>query len=298
MAQVIASTEYTDPSQVHGKAMLVTLSISQWSARRIDKRASADVAKANNVESNKGTYYKSLVEGGSLEAIKKLAIEARAEHYRRTLPWSDAGPRVLSSLGYFDYMAAMHQFGAKFDKLVDAFVSDYPLLRQEASRLLGDLFDDGEYPNLNMVASKFRFITAVSPLPIGDDFRCDLGSEEVARIRDEITAQSGAATAAAMRDAYQRVADVVERFIDRLASPETVFKNTLVTNARDLADILPSLNLTGDPALTAIAAKIKDQLCAHEPDQLRNDAASRRAAYEAAMRVQSDLMGVFSGGMQ
>lgn len=284
----------TEP-RIHGQAMLVNLNISQWSARRVDKKAAADVAKANNVESSKGAYYKSLVEGGSLDDIKKLAIEARTEHYRRTLPWSDNGPRILSNLGYFDYMEAMRNFNARFDALVGAFIADYPLLRHEAARLLGDLFDDNDYPNLNTVGAKFRFAVSVSPLPIGDDFRCDLGSEEVARIRADITAQSNAATAAAMREAYERVADVAARFVDRLASPETVFKNTLVTNARELADVLPSLNLTGDPALTALGQKIKEQLCKHEPEQLRTDPASRRAAYEAAMAMQADLVGFFGG---
>uniref|UniRef100_A0A6M3M9J8 DUF3150 domain-containing protein n=1 Tax=viral metagenome TaxID=1070528 RepID=A0A6M3M9J8_9ZZZZ len=280
---------------IHGRVMLVELSISQWSARKIDRKAADQVAQSNNVESRSGTYYKSLIEGGPLEAIKKLATKARQAHWHRTLPWSDAGPRVLSNLAYMEYMQEMATFGAEFDKLVAEFVSEYPLMRQEASRLLGNLFNDADYPDLQRVADKFSFRTNVMPLPIGDDFRCDIGTEEVDRIRAEITATTEASMQVAVRDAYDRVTKVVESYVDRLAGPETVFRDSLVENARQLADILPALNVTNDPRLAAIAAQLKDKLCAHEPEALRHNKTTRRETFEAAMDIQKDLMNFFGG---
>lgn len=287
-----------DISRVHAKAMLVSLNISQWSARKIDKKAARDVQLANNAESNRGAYYKSLIEGGALEDIKLLATKARAEHYRRTLPWSDAGPRVLPNAGFLEYTKTMQDFGIEFEKLVNKFIAEYPLLRQEANRLLGDLFNDSDYPNLQAVAAKFAFRTTITPLPIGDDFRCDLGSEEVERIRAEITASSQAAMQDAMRDAFDRVSKVVDTFIDRLASPDTTFRDSLVGNAHALAEILPSLNITGDPRLTALTNTLVDKLCANAPQVLRDDPASRKAAYEAAMAMHTDLNSFFAGEFQ
>lgn len=287
-----------DISRIHAKAMLVTLNISQWSARKIDKKAASDVASMNNVASKQGTYYKSLIEGGALDRIKDLATQARAEHYRRTLPWSDAGPRVLPNLGFMDYMAAMGSYKQRFEKLVGEFVATYPLLRYEAQSLLGNLFHDSDYPHMQTVADKFSFKTAVNPLPIGEDFRCDLGSEEVDKIRAEITANTAQATTQAVREAYERVQKVVDAFVDRLQYPDTKFQSTLVTNARDLAEVLPSLNFTEDPLLATIAQRLKDQLCIHEPEALRSDVTTRREAYENALAMKEDLMGFFSGDMQ
>lgn len=284
-----------DLSKIHSRVMLVELSISQWSARKIDKRAAQQVADANKVESRNGTYYKSLVEGGSLEAIKKLATKARQAHWHRTLPWSDAGPRVLSNLAYIDYMQEMAGFGAEFDKLVAQFIAEYPLLRQEASRLLGNLFDDADYPDLQRVADKFSFRTNVMPLPMGDDFRCDIGQDEVERIRSEITAATQASMQSAVRDAYDRVTKVVEAYIDRLAGSETIFRDSLVENARELAEVLPALNVTGDPQLAALATQLKEKLCAHDPDALRHNKTTRRETFEAAMGMHKDLMNFFGG---
>lgn len=283
--------------KVHSHVMLVSLNISQWSARKIDRKATSQVAQANNVQATSGAYYKSLVEGGALEEIKKLVTKVRTSHYNRTLPWSDAGPRVLSNVGYFDYVQEMAAYAAEFDKLVDQFLQEYPLMRQEAKRLLGSLFNDDDYPDLQAVADKFSFKTSITPLPMGDDFRCDIGAAEVERIRAEITANTNAAMQKAVDEAFERVTKVVESFVDRLADPDTVFRDSLVVNARDLADILPSLNVTNDPRLAELAAKLKDKLCQHEPDSLRHNKTTRREAYEAALEMQKDLLGFFGGAV-
>lgn len=291
-----AATQATvDTTRIHARAMLVTLNVSQWSARKTDKKAASDVAAANNVLSNRGTYYKSLVEGDCLERISKLVTKARHEHYQRTLPWSDAGPRVLSNLGYMEYMRVMSVYGQQFDQLVQEFVAEYPYLRSEAQIKLGNLFSLSDYPALQHVADKFSFKTTVQPLPMGDDFRCDLGQEEVERIRAEITAATTDTAAVAMKEAYTRVKDVVEKFVDRLALPDTVFKNALVDNARELADLLPTLNFTGDPLLAQVAQDLKTKLCVFDAADLRSNVQTRREAYNNAMTIKSDLMGYFGG---
>lgn len=290
------ATDY-HATNIHSRVMLVNLNISQWSARKIDKRAAADVAAANNVQSNNGSYYKSLVEGGALEKIKKLVTQARAEHYRRTLPWSDTGPRALANLGYMDYVQTMGTYGQQFDALVAEFLNEYPLLKQEAKRLLGNLFDEDDYPNLQAVADKFSFRTSVTPLPMGDDFRCDLGQDEVARIRADIEATTTAATQQAVANAYERIGAVVEAFTDRLAGTETLFRDSLVRNARELVDILPTLNLTGDPKLAELTERLRTKLCVHEPDALRHNHTTRKAAYEEAVSMRKDLMDFFGGAL-
>jgi len=286
-----------DTSNIHARVMLVNLNIAQWSARKIDKRASAEVAAANKAESRNGAYYKSLVEGGSLDKIKRLVTQARAEHYHRTLPWSDAGPRVLANTGYLEYAQKMGEFGQQFDTLVAEFLKEYPLMKQEAKRLLGNLFDEADYPDLQRVADKFSFKTSVTPLPIGDDFRCDLGQEEVDRIRAEITATTTSAVQQAVTEAYERISKVVDSYIDRLAGAETVFRDSLVGNARDLVDILPSLNITNDPKLAELTSRLQSKLCAHDPDALRNNQTVRKATYEEAVSMRKDLLDFFGGAM-
>ncbi|MNM77660.1 hypothetical protein D3C81_895210 [compost metagenome] len=284
-----------DVNNIHGRAMLINLNISQWSARKTDKRAANEVTAQHGAKTSKASFYKPLVEGGELERIKTAATQARTEHYRRTLPWSDNGPRILSNVGYLDYMAAIQQLKAEFQKAVAEFVMQYPLLRQEAKRNLGTLFNDADYPDVSNIAGKFRFDVSVLPLPKGDDFRCDLGVDDVRRIQQEIEANTRDALHDSMLDAFDRVAKVVEAYIDRLADPKTVFRDSLVQNARDLAEVLPSLNIAGDAKLDGITTRLKDKLCSFEPDDLRKDEGARRKAYNEAMEMHKDLISFFGG---
>lgn len=280
---------------IHSKAMLVHLNIRQWSARKSDKRAAQDVVSNHNATTTKASFYKPLVEGPELEAIRKIATRARDEHYRRTLPWSDNGPRILSTLGFMDYMAAMNALGDEYQAAVDAFAHSYPLMRQEAKRALGTLFVENDYPMVSDITGKFSWKIGVTALPRGDDFRCDLGDEEVQRIRSEIESNTTDTLQESLAEAFDRVAKVVEAFIDRLANPDTTFRNSLVSNARDLAEVLPSLNFAGDPRLAQITEDLRTKLCGYEPDDLRKDKAARRQAYEDAMAMHKDLINFFGG---
>lgn len=284
-------------SNIHSHAMLVNLNISVWTARKMDRKASAEIKQAHQLQTNSGAYYKSIVEGGDLDLIKQKAGQIRAEHYRRTLPWLDDGPRVLSNQGYFDYMQVMSKLIDEFDALVESFMQTYPHLRQEAQRLLGSLFDESDYPSLTSLHHKFGVKLAVTPIPKGDDFRCDIGDAELQRVRAEIEAASTAAMQQSIRDAYDRVVKVLDSYIDRLAQPDTVFRDSLVEKARDLADVLPSLNFTNDPKLTEVHQRLLAELCKYDPAALRSSETARRDAYETAAAMRKDLMDFFGGAV-
>lgn len=292
-----AITQHVETNRISSKAMLVDLRVSQWTARKTDKRAAAEVAASHNAAVKAATVYKSLIDSAALDKVKEVVTAARTYHYKMTLPWSDAGPRVLSSKAYFDYMEGMQKYAVEFQTAVDVLLKDYPLHRQEAKRMLGTLFDDNEYPNLAALQAKFAFNLSVLPLPTGGDFRVELDSDEVELIRQEIEASTGMALRQAVVDAYQRVAKVVNAYIDRLAKPDTIFRDSLVDNACELADILPGLNFADDPHLEAIATKLREKLCAYEPSELRENPVARRETYQAAIDVNKDLMNFFGGAL-
>jgi hypothetical protein len=280
--------------------MLANLRVSQWTARKLDKRVSGEVAKSHNVQANVGAYYKSVLpttdangENTAIERIKRLVTEARTYHYKLTLPWFDSGARVLSAAAYFDYMQQMQGFKHRFEEGVTSFVYDYPFEREEAKLRLGTLFNDDDYPPLDRVAERFSFALDIMPIPMGTDFRCDIGDEEAEKIRSEIEKATLATAQRAVTEVYKRVASVVEAFACRLQFEDTRFEKSLVGNAVELVDLLPKLNFTGDPTLAALGKTIKEKLCVHEVDELRNNLAARRETYGAALEIKKDLAAFF-----
>lgn len=285
---------------IHSSAMLANLRISQWTARKIDKKVAGEVAKAHNVQANVGAYYKSVLpttdangERTSIERIKKLVGETRTYHYKMTLPWLDSGARVLSAAAYFDYMQVMQEFRQRFEAAVNEFVYDYPFEREEAKIRLGTLFNDDDYPPLDRVADRFGFALDILPIPMGADFRCDIGEDEAERIKAEIEKSTLATVQASIADVYKRVAAVVEAFVVKLQFEDTRFEKSLVGNAKELAELLPKLNFTGDPALAALGTTLNNKLCAYGAEDLRNNMAARRETYAAALDAKKDLAAFF-----
>jgi len=285
-------------SNIENRAMLVNLSISRWSARKLDKKTSARIAHESNIDPKAGSYYKTLVGGDNIEDIKKAANEMRTFHYRMTLPWSDEGPRILPADAYWEYMTQMQEYKDKFYEAVEKFVDEYPYAREEARRMLGSLFDESDYPSSDRVRQKFDVTVDVMPLPAAEDFRVDLASEEVERIQRDIEQRTSATLQRSMEAVYDRVEKVLDAFVDRLEEEDTIFRNSLVENARELVGLLPKFNLTGDQKLNDLAVRMDQQLCKYTPDQLRNSVSARKEAFESAKDIKKDLTGFLNGEMQ
>ena len=75
------------------RAMLCTLSIAQWSASKHDRQASEEIAAHHGAQPDVGRYNKLLIPKETLAEVRRIAGEARREHYFMILPWDDNGYR-------------------------------------------------------------------------------------------------------------------------------------------------------------------------------------------------------------
>src|SRR5262249_52087416 len=87
-AMTAAPATATNPT-VADRAVLVNLSISQWSAAKSDKTVNREVAQKHGSEEKMGNYRKQLVAKDAVKKYTELAGAIRAEFYRMTLPWGD-----------------------------------------------------------------------------------------------------------------------------------------------------------------------------------------------------------------
>jgi hypothetical protein len=105
-------------------------------------------------------------------------------------------------------------------------------------------------------------------------------------LREELERGMTARYESAMQDVWKRLYDCAAKTHERLADPRNTFRDTLVDNARDLVRVLPSLNITNDPNLIAMAKELDDSLCRHHPETLRQPGVTRA---ETASKM-ADLM--------
>jgi len=277
------------------KAVLVSVSISQWTARKLDKKVTEETNRRHSATADAGRYNKLLIEAERLSEISGLVSKARLLHYKMTRPWADDGPRILANVLFHKFSEEFRSIKREFAAAADKFAADYPRYVEERKKKLNGMFNENDYPHPSTIREKFKLDLTVLPFPDADDFRSDLDDDTVADIRKEIEATTKNVTSHAMNHTVQQIIDTVGHMAAKLADykasggrgdkAEGVFRDTLVENVRELAELLPAFNLTDDPKLTAITDRIKKELCGEDAASLRKNDAARATVQKSADEI-------------
>lgn len=276
------------------RALLVQLTISQWTARKYDKKATQEVATTFNTSKDAGRYNKSLLPMNDyLDRVHKKTTHIREKFYKNTLPWGMEGTMMLPTTNYLAFMNEFRKEKNEWLTLVNDFKSNYLQLKDDAKRVLGQLYADADYPTESEVGNKFRIDMAVFPVP-STDFRCQIASDELSRIQQDVEARVADAQATAMKEVWTRLYDRVKHMAEKLADPKSIFRDTLVENLQEQCAMLSRLNFMDDPNLEALRQQVEGTLASHHPDALRNDPDLRRDTAAEAKAIM-DKMSVFMG---
>ena len=283
------------------RAMLCSLSIAQWSARIHDRSASAEIAERHGARADVGRYNKILIPREALADIHRIAGEARREHYFMTLPWDDSGYRVLPAAAYLEHTAKLREYSTEYSAAVEAFASKFDQLVSDARARLGGLFRHDEYPRAGEIPDKFSFETRIMPLPDANDFRVTLGDEEKDRIKRQITESVQASLAIATRELWGRLYEAVSHLAEHLSAyrvtedgVEHPFRDSVVNNLVKLVDMMPKLNVTGDPELERLTAEVRSSLLV-DPKDLRKSDTVRNDTAKAAAAIAQHMAGYMAG---
>lgn len=282
-------------SGLSNHALLMSLNISQWSARKLDRNETAAVAVKHGTNQSVARVNKSLLPmAHSLDRIHKLTGAIRTEFYKLTLPWGE-GQGILKADAYLTVAPRFAALKNDWYSAVNAFLADYPTLRDDAKIFLNSLYREEDYPEVSHLQHKFRMDISFGILPSPEDCRkvgSLAGFADV--IAQDMASQYTQREKGAMDEAWQRLYETVSRAQERLADPKAIFRNSLIDNARELCSILPSLNISDDPNLEAMRQSLEKSLCQYEPDMLR-DSPYLRSQVANKMEDIMDKMAAFYG---
>lgn len=269
-----------DVTKLPGSAVIVNLSLSVWTARKLDKRVSQEVDEANATKTRAGNYHKNLLAGsGKLEEITKLANAIRTWHYGITQPWGDNGDRILPMTLFTDYRAKLSEYETAFATAVNTFLNEYDTLVAAAAFQLGHLFNREDYPERDHIVAKFGFRYAFSPVPTAGDFRVDIGEQGLEELRTHYEGVMAERTSGMMRDAWERLYDVLSKMSERLTDdtdPQTgelkrkIFRDSLVDNAVEVCKLLRHFNVTNDTKLEAMRQQLEETMRGVDAQSLRD----------------------------
>lgn len=283
-------------------AVMARLSISIWRAQRTDKKITQEVAESRHNNKRMGKYNKFLIGEDVLSDIEKAAGEAYIMHRELTLPWTDEGFRLLSSAGYLVYKQRMSECENKYWAGVRAFLPKYPQHCKDAKDSLNGDFNPLEYPAVNEIERKFGFRLNIGPVPNYEDWRVNIGDDEVKRLRQEGKSFLEEQLKISTQDIYRRLRVVIKNMAERLKAytvtkdgkRDHCFRDTLVSNISEVLEIIPILNVTSDPDVTAFAQQIRTQLTIHDPEKLRSDEKARKDVQKRAEEIMARMSSYLS----
>jgi hypothetical protein len=269
---------------ISSSAVMCDLSISVWTARKLDKKVSEEVDTMKGTTVRAGNYSKNLLAGSaSLDNIVKHASSTRLWNIQQTLPWSDTGTRLLPTRNFMGHKTGINDRRNEFNALCDTFYADYPNLVTSAVARLGAMCDLSEYPPVDVVRTKFRFALEYSPIAEAGDFRIDAENGMKEELMQQHADNLKAKEEAAMGDLWKQLHGVLLHMSGSLADVKTEsgdvthrrFRSTLIDNALSQCSLLTKLNITNDPHLEMARQELERTLSGVHVETVRDSADAR-----------------------
>lgn len=278
------------------KALIVNLSIGNWSGRIHDEDAAQTVSKAYNNDPSYATVSKYLIAREEIQKIWQLVYEARRYHYNVTLPWGDDGERLLPAELYLDFTKRISTYRQQFIFRVQQFLAIYPDLINAAQKSLGGLFKQDDYPAPATLRHKFSFEIHFTPISDSNDVRVKLQEEDVEKLKKQIEERQSELQAEAMRSVWKRLYGVVSHLAEKVSDPKAVIRNSVVEKVHDLLAILPKLNISNDPALNELVKEVQGKLCVKNAEEIRKSEGIRGEVARDASAILEKMRGYVGGG--
>src|SRR5581483_8847835 len=202
---------------------------------------------------------------------------------------------------YMEHAEKLREYSRHFLAAVEIFAAQFDQLVIDSRSRLGGLFRPEDYPTSKEIRDKFAFETKVMPLPDANDFRVSLGDEEKDRIKRQITASVEASLTVASRELWQRMYEAVSHMADRLSAYKATdqgiehpFRDSIVTNLVKLVDVMPRLNVTGDPELERLTSQVRASLLV-DPAELRKSESVRTDTAMKAAKIATQMAAYMAG---
>ena len=318
----------TNGSEV--RAMLVRLNISMWTASVGDSEAAKAAMTALGVDqtfesgSETGRVTKFLIDPKAFAQGTKLRGAARKQHEKLTSPYSDDGTRIIAGAGYRKYLDGMTENEREWWAWYNGtFKPEYPRWVSKARQTRKADFRGSDYPDFHLIDlergewidrtpstqldRKFGFSVTPAAVPVATHFDSLLGvsQADMNLIRSTAVNDANQRIERAVNSVWERMEIVLAHMIERLkacgtplldtAGNETgrkaFFTDSLTTNLTDLLELIPILNITGDPRITAVAARMNEELTSYSPQILRKSDALRGDVLRSAENIMSSMLG-------
>lgn len=257
------------------QALIVSVNINQPTKARTDRKASDDIASANNASRDAVRLIKNLYPAALLAPIDKVVGQARAFIRNDTYMW-DRNEYLLPIARFMYFASRAGEIELEFEQAVTAFLNNWANVMLNAQTELGGLHDANAYPDVATLRQEFRLKFNYRQVTDDRDFRVQMQEDELnelkrlteANVREQYSGLAQAPIKAltkeldnlreTMRRPDREITDSNGILVD-IKPP--IFKNSAFDNVIDECNKIMDF---GDdillPEAVAMAIKIKHEL--------------------------------------
>ena len=295
------NTQHIAPktTKLADKAMLVKLTIRRASLTRRDDQVTTAIQQQYGDNSLTAITKLFRAKTSPVYHIMQSVSEVYQYHKEHTLPYIDAGPRILPNGAYFEYTTEMRSKIAHVDAMLSQWMPVYDqlvqddILHRNGGQPTGRASVD-DYPTADEFRQRMSFDLRFQPLPDRKHFLFDITDEDEAAFERSMSE----AMALARNDTLTRMLEPLKHLVDKLNVPikeqGSVFRDSAIQNviegcrmARKLAVDAPQEMLDEIRNLETLVTGY-----AFGADALRESPATREAAAKRLADV-ADKMGAF-----
>jgi hypothetical protein len=252
---------------------LVSLSIGIPSLEVNDKRLATELTATKHAKEGRLRVPKKLVDSAHLQECKRIEGEVRAYIRSKTADY-DRGRYMMPNEYIIDVMNTIRSYFTQLEHHREQFLRDYPAQVAQAQLELGDAFDEGDYPSISTLRSKFRWSFFMEPMPEPTDFRGVIEADIRKELAEMYEASVGSRLQDAMRGVWERLLVPLKNMSLRLTDKDngkpSGFQSSLVQNVLDIVEIMRTCNLTQDTEMERVRLELKDALTGVTYDALKS----------------------------
>lgn len=273
------------------KAVKVKLTIHRPTTVRCDKSLTEQV---QSQERDTALRVTTRLFGDKASPIAQMFTQLNtiyAYHKTHTLPYIDAGPRLLPNTLFTEYSDQLRQLRASLDQLLAQHMPSYDALVAEDIQRRGVRASRDEYPSREAFASAMQVSVRFDPLPRASHFLFDVGADALA----EFERGQQQLWQLAQEDALNRVLLPVQALLERLrtytGSPGERFHTSLVTNVVDGVHTMRKLMIDPSPALLETVRHIERLAvsASADPNSFKDSPALRHSTRDALDALAQQL---------
>lgn len=269
-------------------ALVVCVDVNVWTATKQDRAISNEVTTSKKASADAGKFTKNLL---SDSPEHKSLLNYRQTVYnwlqRSTYDWAGS-MRLLPTINLEKFKKEYAQHERDFSALLEKFITAYPQIISDAAFKQGDMFNRSEYPEPEVVRSKFRMRLHVSQVP-QSDFRSAVSEALAEDLKNHYERQTQEIINSVMDDAADRLVEIASRLSNACteATPDDDGKvrrkkiyDSTVTQAKEICETIKNFNLTGNKALSQAVVDLSFALEGISTEDLRESSYTRSVVKE------------------